>query len=512
MDEFVLTPEIMKGNNPGLSDFGSGNIIALTSQCLRCAKKPTPCTICAEFCPNGSLTAQVAGRPQINMSCLKCGACIGACPTNALAAATRTLQQIVRLSLQATLRVSHLALGCERTGALLRLEAKTSEPEAATQALALIEEAGASEHLLKVPCLGMITREIWFALLNEIGVSKLEELSVFLPLGQCDECPVNARDNIADQLGEAIDTAEGWTGQGVSIITQASELPQQRKANVRSYLTGATEVDRRSAFTGFFQEIKQSWEENAQVGNRAVEEVQRQRERKASFERTRLAREQKKTRPLGRKPMETPARRILIEALGRNDAHAAEVRVTVSATDAELCTLCGTCVDVCPIKARSIVGDEGDRAVVAEELYCVACSACLQACPTQACFFTEMEGTDFLLSEEELREIEAEAVAKAAAKDAAKDGAKAEAKDNAKTAAKVPQRMPRKPKHNRPLRPPLRPLANNRSIRIAMNIHKFSVSAARWGTARYNGNTAIGRLCAGGCRGFSPATKGAHRC
>jgi ferredoxin len=399
MSEFVLTTEIMKANNPGLSDFGSGNLIALTSQCLRCAKKPTPCTICVEFCPAGALTAQAAGRPQIAVSCLKCGACVGVCPTNALAATTRTLQQITRLALQATLRVKHLALGCERTGALLRLEAKTSEPEAAQEALGLMEKASASEHLLKVPCLGMLTRELWFALLNEIGVSRLEALSVFLPLGQCAECPVNAKDNIEEQLGEAIDCAQRWTGLNVGIITQANDLPQARQANVRTYLTSGTEVDRRSAFTGFFEEIRQSWDDNTKVGNKAMEEVQRQRQRKQSFERTRLAVEQKKTRPTGQKPIETPARRILVEALGRNDAHAAEVRVRISATDEELCTLCGTCVEVCPVKARSLTGEEGsDRALVVEDLYCLACSACLQSCPVEACSFIEVSGTSFLLS------------------------------------------------------------------------------------------------------------------
>jgi ferredoxin len=399
----------MKANNPGLTEFGSGNILALTSQCLRCAKKPTPCTICSEFCPVGAIATQAAGRPIISMSCIKCGACIGACPANALAASTRTLQQIIRLALQASLRVDHLVMTCERTAALLRLEAMTDKPEAAAKALELIEQAKTAERLLNVPCLGMLTRELWFALLNEIGASRLEELSVFLPPGQCAECPVNAKGNIEDQLGGAIDCAEGWTGKKVGIIARADELPQERKANVRTYLTSDLEVDRREAFTGFFKELKQSWNDNSKVGNRALEETQWQRERKKSFERTRLAADLKRGKPGERKPIEVPTRYILVEALGRNDAHASEVLVTVSATDEQLCALCGVCVDVCPVRARSIVevespgdGDDGEkpeprRRVVANDLYCIACSACLQACPSGACFFTEVEGRSFLL-------------------------------------------------------------------------------------------------------------------
>jgi ferredoxin len=424
MDISVLTPEIKKKNNPGLTDFGSGNILALTSQCLRCAKKSTLCTICSEFCPLDAIGTRAPGRPTINMSCIKCGACIGACPINALAASTKTLQQISRLALQASLRVDHLALGCERTAALLRLETTTDTPESATESLRLIEEARTSEHLLTVPCLGMITRELYFALLNEIGVSKLEELSVFLPPGQCAECPVNAKDNVEEQFGAAISCAEEWTGQSVGIITQVDELPHARKANVRAYLTSGFEVDRRGAFTGFLQELKQSWDDNAKVGNRAVEEVQLQRERKQSFEKTRLAAENKKPKTGGRNPIAVPTRHMLVEALGRNAAHAQEVRLTISTTDDETCTLCGTCVDVCPVRARSIVEkviphedssavaatqdstdgkDAGDdespteRVVVVNDLYCVACSACLQTCPANACSFTEIDASSFLL-------------------------------------------------------------------------------------------------------------------
>jgi ferredoxin len=407
MEISELTPEVIKANNPGLDDFGSGNIIALVSQCLRCAKTPTICTICAEFCPIGTIEVNQAGRPRITTSCIKCGACVGVCPTNALSSSKKTLQQINRLALQASLRIDHLVIGCERTAARLRIAAlgseedaekdvPTPEQEVAREALELIGEATASEHIVEVPCLGMLTREIWFSILNEIGSSKLREVSVFLPPGQCAECPVNGGNDVEDRFGEAITVAETWSGCGVGIITDAEDLPQAKKANVRAYLTSDVEMDRRGAFTGFLAELKQTWDENSQVGNKALDEVRLQRERKATFERTRLAKDIKGAKPGGGRPIAVPTRYILIEALGRSDAHAADVALSISTTDPSTCTLCGTCIPVCPLHARSIVETEDTRTLVVNDLYCVGCSACIQACPTESCSFTEIEGTTFI--------------------------------------------------------------------------------------------------------------------
>ncbi|MDR3315235.1 MAG: 4Fe-4S binding protein [Coriobacteriales bacterium] len=408
-----MSPEIIKQNNPGLSDFGVGTLMALSSQCLRCAKVPTECEICLELCPKDALAVGTTGRPHTTTDCIKCGACVGVCPLNALAGSSKTVQSINRLVLTASLRVEHLAITCERTSALLRLAKLTEHPKKAERALKLIDDAAASDHLLKIPCIGMLPAELWFSFLNEIGVSKLEELSVFLPSGQCATCPVNAKDSIEDQFSTAIGQAETWTGQTVGILTTSEELPQTRKANVRAYLVGDFEVDRRGAFTGFVKELKQSWEENAQVGNKALAEVQLQRERKASFERTRLSADIKnKIRP-GKTPIITPVRYAFMEALGRNDAHAGEIVLRVSDTDNERCTLCGTCVDACPVHARCILDAEGkapataedkplstaDASVATNPLYCVACSACLQACPEGACGFSEVVASDFLFEE-----------------------------------------------------------------------------------------------------------------
>ena len=121
MENELLTPELKKRCNPGLSDFGTGNIMSLTTQCLRYAATPTQCSICLDFCPVNALAEQ-GRRLATNTACLHCGACVGVCPLNAISSTTRTIQKINQDFLLSSLRVEELCITCERTLALLRLQ------------------------------------------------------------------------------------------------------------------------------------------------------------------------------------------------------------------------------------------------------------------------------------------------------------------------------------------------------------------------------------------------------
>jgi len=48
--------------------------------------------------------------------------------------------------------------------------------------------------------------------------------------------------------------------------------------------------------------------------------------------------------------------------------------------DAEKCTGCGMCVDVCPAEAITLIGDV---AVVHEDA-CTECERCVEECPNEA--------------------------------------------------------------------------------------------------------------------------------
>ena len=52
----------------------------------------------------------------------------------------------------------------------------------------------------------------------------------------------------------------------------------------------------------------------------------------------------------------------------------------VATVNAEKCTGCGLCVDVCPVEAITL---EGDKAKVDEDK-CTECGQCVEECPNEA--------------------------------------------------------------------------------------------------------------------------------
>lgn len=45
----------------------------------------------------------------------------------------------------------------------------------------------------------------------------------------------------------------------------------------------------------------------------------------------------------------------------------------------ELCTQCGTCIDLCPVDAITLEGE-----IVSDEMLCIKCCACVKFCPNEA--------------------------------------------------------------------------------------------------------------------------------
>jgi ferredoxin len=52
---------------------------------------------------------------------------------------------------------------------------------------------------------------------------------------------------------------------------------------------------------------------------------------------------------------------------------------TIARIDAQLCTACGQCIEVCPVGAITL-----EETAIVDETQCVGCGACAEACPMEA--------------------------------------------------------------------------------------------------------------------------------
>ena len=75
---------------------------------------------------------------------------------------------------------------------------------------------------------------------------------------------------------------------------------------------------------------------------------------------------------------------LAVDKLGSNRIiYSEETEMAEKAhVDADLCTACGACVDVCPVEAIKMNDDE-TLAVVDKET-CTGCGDCVEECPTGA--------------------------------------------------------------------------------------------------------------------------------
>ncbi len=52
--------------------------------------------------------------------------------------------------------------------------------------------------------------------------------------------------------------------------------------------------------------------------------------------------------------------------------------------NADKCTACGTCVEVCPYDAREVIDIEGKKKLRTSTELCMGCGACVSVCPQGA--------------------------------------------------------------------------------------------------------------------------------
>jgi Pyruvate/2-oxoacid:ferredoxin oxidoreductase delta subunit len=339
---------------------------------------------------------------------------------------TRVSAQVLNQRLlDAALDTKHLVITCERTGAVLRTAATGDDADdGAKAALLQLDASALGGFLLTIPCLGTPCTEVWFSVLNEIASAPLEDVGILLPPGQCSLCPANRNGTTEELFSDAVSVAERWADVPVTLFSSTSELPIPQAGPLASLRNRARQqTGRREALGGLLSELRDLALDPGVEKDRALKLAQLKRRRQDAYRNTRLA-ERLSPRAssqataqaqdagphdpavdsahrlasqsgVAAKARITPRRYILLEALGRDARRAGAVVLQVSGTDEARCCSCGTCVDVCPVKARSLAPSP-DAKASCDDLYCVGCGACVASCKQMACSLRSASGSLFL--------------------------------------------------------------------------------------------------------------------
>lgn len=348
---------------------------ANTIPCLKCKYEKSSCRACLDVCPVDAIDIEDGGI-DIRDNCRKCGLCVAACPTEAFVSPRLQPKKVYDAVAGAAAAHDTAYVTCTR--ALRRLP---------------------RENEVVVACVGDITAETWFSILADYP-----NVSVYLPLDICTACR-NAQGE--DMLGDAIATAEEWSGTGMGLEVDADALTCTKKR----------EYERKE----FMDNIVRSTGLAVSKLNPAVAAVTSVTQRLREHSNRITALEKTLNTACGanaekRRRILTQSRQLMLSTLQQHPELAENVRVQLPVCDHDKCTLCGACMKQCPTFACDLSGTGN---VTIEPTYCIGCGLCAEVCEDHALTMVECDGSELVVPD-------SEAEKKAAAADEARRKAEKE--------------------------------------------------------------------------------------
>ena len=340
---------------------------ANTLRCLACKSPKSSCKACVDICPVSSIAIEDGGIDILD-TCRKCGLCAPVCPTEAITTTGHKPKRIYDQVAAAAAAYETAYVTCAR--ALRRVP---------------------RENEVVLACIGEVTPETWLAIMADYP-----NVSVYLPLDSCEGCR-NAQGE--ELLGEAIATAEEWLGAGMGLEVEASALTcvKRREFERKEYMdkimrtTGLT-VSKLNPATAAVTTVAQRLRDHTK--------------KLSAIERTLSAATGTTTQR--RRRVLTQSRQLLLSVLQSRPELAENIRVQVPECDFAKCTMCGDCVEACPLRACDLV-DAGRFAL--EATYCVGCGLCAEVCEPRALTMVERDAHDLVLPDPEAKQGTLEAVA-----------------------------------------------------------------------------------------------------
>ena len=336
-DQLMADPDDVPRYNP--SDYKDRPRVS-TNNCLRLSSGKDVCNRCLDVCPVHAISFE---GDTINLAdnCRKCGLCIAACPTETFMAA----RQMTRKLYDQIARVASTYEQCYVT---------------CTRALGRLPK----DNEVLLPCVGVIPRELWFALLADYG-----NISVYLPLGICDKCRTTTGE---EAFSDAIATAEEHTHEHVGLEVDEGALTheQSRAFKRKQFVSNMAQAGTQLIARGTPLAGAQAVANRIAAHTKQINDLQRSLEQLTGVKNAQ-----------SRRRILTQKRKAVLAALQSHPSLAQSFTWKVPVCDTSRCTMCGDCSKACVQHACAL--DEGGRFSV-EPTYCLNCGVCAEVCPEGA--------------------------------------------------------------------------------------------------------------------------------
>lgn len=326
-----------------------------SSRCTVCkANGAQVCSRCVERCPQHALSTS-KDKVEISEACNGCGICVSACPSAAFSIAAFDAESLYTRIIRALISHTSAYITCEQ-----------ARPTYAAQPNEIV-----------LPCLATFDPCVLAAVMSDFS-----QLSVYLPQGACNSCPLKACESLfIAQISEA----EKNTQQTLPLITDESQLvceirPDWRKEEFVESITKSVE-----ALIAKKNPVNTVARKTQKMVHTILRNVK-------AYERELLSASQAPGAQLNHCFL--PKRDVLFAAtMARHPDLAQKVLVSRPVCDVEACTYCGACEQVCPTHAIRITQD---ARIKIDARFCTNCGACEAICPQQ-CLSATMVTLDSLL-------------------------------------------------------------------------------------------------------------------
>ena len=309
-------------------------------QCPRHRSDKAACRACADICPEHALSFDEGDVVIDTELCRGCGLCAAVCPTDALALKTNGPTALLKNLAERADKTEVCYVTCSQ------VRRKTTP----------------DERIAVLPCLGILTPEVLFALLVDHP-----NIAIYQPVDACAHCRWKAGEKL---YTDAIEAAEQWSGYPVGFECSRRELKlgANRATERRDFVKNTATQLGGAALRSNPATRTISKAADLLTGGNPLDILG---ERFGAFIKD----------PSADVKMSIGSNRaVLLAAIDKHRVQAARVKVIVSKTVADACVGCRTCVKACPMGARRIV----DGVAVVDRRLCADCGLCAEVCEHDA--------------------------------------------------------------------------------------------------------------------------------